>query len=77
MKALAMSNFKKANRQHLRDTGNLGYLVFPSPIFVPYLWARRDYRGHKAVIKVNFGFNKLPITIRINSRFLFVAAHFI
>jgi hypothetical protein len=46
-----------SDRTHLKDTGNLGFLTFPSPIIVPYLWARRDYKGHKAVIKLNFYFN--------------------
>lgn len=57
-KALAMSRINSvissSDRKHLRDTGNLGVLTFPTPIIVPYLWARRDNKGHKAVIKLNF-----------------------
>jgi hypothetical protein len=53
-KAFAMSKILKADRTHLRDTSNMGVLVFPSPVSVPYLWARRDYKGRKAVNYDNF-----------------------
>ncbi|EXX61011.1 phospholipase D [Rhizophagus irregularis DAOM 197198w] len=64
-KALAMSKINKmissSDRKHLRDTGNLGVLTFPSPIIVPYLWARRDNKGHKAPF-ILFDALKLAIT---------------
>ncbi len=49
--------FRPSNRTHLQDIGNLGVLIFPSPISVPYLWGRRDYKGRKAVIKIYFKFS--------------------
>ncbi|GBC05685.1 hypothetical protein RclHR1_06370012 [Rhizophagus clarus] len=64
-KALAMARVNKmissSDRRHLRDTGNLGVLTFPSPIIVPYLWARRDNKGHKAPF-ILFDALKLAIT---------------
>ncbi|RIA88728.1 hypothetical protein C1645_725752 [Glomus cerebriforme] len=64
-KALAMSKINKmfstSDRKHLQDIGNLGVLVYPSPIFVPYLWARRDYKGYKAP-PILFDALKLAIT---------------
>ncbi|CAG8605205.1 4974_t:CDS:10 [Funneliformis mosseae] len=68
-KALALSKanqvFNTSDRNHLQDTGNLGVLIFPSPITVPYLWARRDYKKRKAP-PILFDALKLAITDSYN-----------
>lgn len=44
--------------EHLKDTENFETVVFSSPFDVPYLWAKTDYKGRKAVCKSFFFLNR-------------------
>lgn len=53
-KALALHHiqnlFTPSNKEHLENAGNLASELLPISISVPFLWARLDYKGRRAVI---------------------------
>jgi hypothetical protein len=45
--------FSPSDKEYLENTGNFSSELLPISISVPFLWFRRDHKGHRAVI-INF-----------------------
>jgi hypothetical protein len=67
------------DREYLRDIENFETLAFSSVFSIPFLWAKTDYKGRKAVCKFLYYLILFNYFIRFHreSTFFYLATYYI